>query len=317
MRGCLALVMLLLAGCAGRSVPASVPASVPIRAAEGPLMVIPVPGTGQSISARLCRPALDGPVLNGPVPLAVINHGSPAQASARPAMRPAACSAEAVRWFTDRGFAVLLPLRRGYGANAGAWAEASGPCEDPDFARAGRETALDIEAAIAYARNLPGIRPAGVLVVGQSAGGWGALALASDRPTQVAAIVNMAGGRGGWARGRPGANCRPDRLVAAAADYGRSARLPTLWIYTGNDSFFPPPLPAEMHRAFTGSGGTAQLANLPAWGRDGHDLFLGPGGAATWGPLVESFLRAHGHATRAPWAASDLVKESGLSLNVR
>jgi dienelactone hydrolase len=286
----------LLAGCAAPAAPPNpAPAAQPDPAAEAGLLAIPVPGTGQSISARLCRPAVAGAV-----PMAVINHGSPAQASARPGMRPASCSAEAVRWFTARGFAVLLPLRRGYGAAGGRWAEGFGACDSPDYARAGRESALDIDAAIEHARRLPDIRPAGVLVVGQSAGGWGGLALAADRPAAVAAVVNMAGGRGRWARGQPGQVCAPERLVAAAAEYGRSAILPTLWVYAGNDSFFAPALAAAMHEAFTASGGRAEFRALPGFGTDGHALFFGAGGSTVWGPVVETFLRAQGYTSRTP-----------------
>ena len=248
---------------------------------------IPIPGS-TSITARLCRPELPGPV-----PLAIINHGSPANASLRVHTRPAACDSEAVAWFTSRGFAVLLPLRRGYGASGGNWAEAYGSCNGADFVAGGRETARDIRAAIDYAARLPGIRPQGILVVGQSAGGWGALALASENPPQVGAIVNMAGGRGGWAQQVPNTNCRPDRLVSGAAEFGRTARLPSIWLYTANDTFFGPSLAAEMHRAY---GGTAQFVPLPAWGQDGHSLFFGRGGSATWGPVVEAFLRRQGLA---------------------
>jgi dienelactone hydrolase len=288
---------MLLANCAAS------PTAMPGSAADTGLLSIPVPGTGQSISARLCRPEVVGPV-----PLAIINHGSPAQASQRSGMRPASCSAEAVRWFTARGFAVLLPLRRGYGAAGGRWAEAYGACDSPDYARAGRESALDIQAALDHALRLPGIRPDGAVVVGQSAGGWGALALAAERPADVAAerpaaiaaVVNMAGGRGGWARGMPGQVCAPGRLVATAGEYGRSSVLPTLWLYTANDSFFGPELAAGMHSAFTASGGRADLRALPAFGTDGHALFFGPGGSAVWGPVVEAFLRGQGYGSRAP-----------------
>ncbi|NKC30370.1 alpha/beta fold hydrolase [Roseomonas sp. BU-1] len=280
---------LLLAGCVAAP-PASSPAAL-----ERDLLAIPVPGTGQAIAARLCRPELPR---TGPVPLAVINHGSPADAAARPRMRPAACGAEAVRWFTDRGFAVLLPLRRGYGVSGGAWAESNGRCAAPDFAGAGRQGALDVAAAVEYGRRLPGIRPEGVLVVGQSAGGWAALALAADRPEGVAAVIAMAPGRGGWAGGQPGRNCAPERLVAAAGEFGRSARLPVLWVATANDSFFSPSLAAAMQDAFTRAGGQAALVALPAWGADGHSLFFGAGGSATWGPIVERFLRSHGYGAR-------------------
>ena len=285
MRLGLLAALLLLGACAVS------PTATDTAAAVGEeLSGIAVPGTDATITARLCRPAQPGPVR-----LVVINHGSPANAAERPGMRPASCTTEAVRWFTDRGFAVLLPLRRGYGASGGAWAEAYGGCQSADFASAGRASAADIAAAIAHAGRLPGIRAEAVVVVGQSAGGWGSLALAASNPPQVAAIINMAGGRGGWAQGVPNTNCRPDRLVEGAAAYGATARAPTLWLYTANDSFFAPALATRMHAAFTGAGGQARMMALGPFGRDGHSLFFSQGGSAVWGAHVEAFLAATGN----------------------
>jgi dienelactone hydrolase len=280
------VLALVLAGCA----------AMPMGAPPGRQEThsVPVPGAFQTIVVKLCRPGVPGVV-----PLAVINHGSPAQASERATARLADCGSEAVTWFTRRGFAVLLPLRRGYGESGGDWAEGYGRCSDPFYAAAGRETARDIRTAIDFAIALPDIRPEGVLVVGQSAGGWGAMALAAEDPPMVGAFVSMAGGRGGWAQGRPNTNCRPERLVSAAGEYGRAARLPMLWVYTANDSFFDPDLALAMHQAFTAAGGAAELEVLGPFGRDGHSLFFGPGGSATWGPVVEAFLTANGYASRS------------------
>ncbi|MBX9593720.1 MAG: dienelactone hydrolase family protein [Roseomonas sp.] len=280
------VLALVLAGCA----------AMPMGAPPGRQEThsVPVPGAFQTIVVKLCRPGVPGVL-----PLAVINHGSPAQASERATARLADCGSEAVTWFTRRGFAVLLPLRRGYGASGGDWAEGYGRCSDPFYAAAGRETARDIRTAIDFAIALPDIRPEGVLVVGQSAGGWGAMALAAEDPPMVGAFVSMAGGRGGWAQGRPNTNCRPERLVSAAGEYGRAARLPMLWVYTANDSFFDPDLALAMHQAFTAAGGAAELEVLGPFGRDGHSLFFGPGGSATWGPVVEAFLTANGYASRS------------------
>ncbi len=108
----------------------------------------------------------------------------------------------------------------------------------------------------------------------------------------------MAGGRGGWAGGRANAVCDQPSLLEAAAAFGRTARLPTLWIYTANDSFFGPGLATALHQAFTQAGGRADLVAMPAFGADGHGLFFGPGGSAVWGPVVEGFLRAEGYASR-------------------
>jgi dienelactone hydrolase len=291
-RSLLALSFLLLAAC--QEQPVTSTATAPAARQAGPegapsgrfqdqLHWLPV--GDRLIQARLCRPEAPGPA-----PLVVINHGSPANPAQRDSYRPGSCTNEAVAWFLSRGHAVLLPLRRGYGASGGAWVEAFGSCDGADFATAGRETSRDIQAAIDYGLRLPNIRPAGVIVVGQSAGGWGALALSAQNPPQVAAIVNMAGGRGGWSQGMPNTNCRPDRLVSAATEFGRTARLPTLWVYTANDSFFAPELAARMHAAYAAAGGRAEMRALGPFGRDGHGLFGSSGGAAVWGPEVEAFL---------------------------
>jgi pimeloyl-ACP methyl ester carboxylesterase len=137
------------------------------------------------------------------------------------------------------------------------------------------------------------------VVVGQSAGGWATLALAAEPPEGVGAFVAMAAGRGGWARG-PNTNCRPELLASTAGRFGATARLPMLWVYTENDSFFAPAIAKAMHEAFTAAGGRAELKQLPAWRRDGHGLFFGQTGSDTWGPLVEEFLRANRALPAAP-----------------
>ena len=73
-----------------------------------------------------------------------------------------------------------LPEWRGYGATGGDWAESYGGCAQADYVHAGLETARDIAATVDYATTLPGIRPDGAVVVGQSAGGWGAIAYDSQ-----------------------------------------------------------------------------------------------------------------------------------------
>ncbi len=266
------LLLLLLAGCA------------PGVGDDPTLQRVPVPqadGSQASIVTRLCLP--DGGATR---PLVLVNHGSPANPAQRAQMAPLACAHEAVRFFTARGHAVGVPLRRGYGASGGAWAEGFGRCDAPDFHAAGLETARDMLAAIGALAARPEVPPGPVLVLGQSAGGWGALALASLQQPGLRGVVNMAGGRGGWRGGVPGANCAPERLVEAAGRYGAAARVPMLWVFTANDSFFAPPLALAMHEAFVGAGGMAQLVALGPHGADGHGLFHAPGGSAVWGPLV-------------------------------
>jgi dienelactone hydrolase len=238
-----------------------------------------------NLHARLCLPDNSAAAT-----LVLINHGSPAQASARPKMELGRCDQEAAQWFLARGYAVAFVLRRGYGETGGAWAEDTGGCAQPDFVRAGLETARDINAAVDFLTRQPQVRSDGVVVVGQSAGGWGAIAYASIAPPKVAAFVVMAGGRGGHHDNRPRDNCRPDLLAQAAGHFGKTARTPMLWIYTENDSYFAPPIARAMYQEFSAKGGVAHFERLGPYGADGHKLFFGPGGPATWGPLVERYL---------------------------
>jgi len=129
------------------------------------------------------------------------------------------------------------------------------------------------------------------VVVGQSAGGWGSLALAAQNPPEVSQIVNMAGGRGGRQGGVPNSVCRPENLVRVAGEFGATARTPTLWIYSANDSFFDHALARRMVAAWQEGGATADFQAVGPFARDGHNIFFAAGGSDVWGPLVGAFLR--------------------------
>ena len=126
-------------------------------------------------------------------------------------------------------------------------------------------------------------------MVGQSAGGWGTLALSSLNPPGVAAMIDFAGGRGGH---QPGVgNCEPSALVKAAGKYGATARVPLLWINSANDTFFEPKLVNRMVEAYTRAGGQAVHQPVAAFGKEGHNLASSDSGAPIWRPLVEEFLQ--------------------------
>jgi homoserine acetyltransferase len=106
----------------------------------------------------------------------------------------------------------------------------------------------------------------------------------------VKAIITFAAGRGGRVDGKPNNNCAPDELVAATGEFGRTSRVPMLWMYIENDTFFGPELSKRMHTAFTAAGGNAEYHLFPPHGSDGH-FFVGAADAASiWSPLVGAFL---------------------------
>ena len=242
------------------------------------------------------------PTGNGPFPLAIMNHGvslDPVQRSFFPLVE----FRDAAMWFARRGYMVVAPAGSGYGAAAVEVAEAGlfsgvffskvGKCANPNFRDAGLAVAKLNLWIIEYMSMLNRIVRNDVIVVGQSAGGWASIALSSVNPPPVKAIITFAAGRGGRVDGKPNNNCAPDKLVEAAGEFGRTSRVPMLWIYIENDTYFGPELSKRMHAAFTAAGGRAEYHSFPPHGSDGH-FFVGAADAVPiWSPVVAPFLDKH------------------------
>lgn len=241
------------------------------------------------------------PVGDGPFPLVVMNHGVSLNQRDR-GFFPLVEFRDAAMWFARRGYMVVAPSGSGYGAAAldeperGVYSlfySKIGGCNNPNFRDAGLAVALIDKWIIEYMASQKLIVPDNVIVVGQSAGGWGAIALSSQAMPAVRAIITFAAGRGGRVDGKPNNNCAPDKLVAATAEFGRTARIPMLWIYIENDTFFGPALSNRMHQAYTEAGGSAEYHLLPPFGSDGHFLIDSPDAIPLWAPLVGPFLDKH------------------------
>ncbi|MGY4344451.1 dienelactone hydrolase [Bradyrhizobium sp. GM7.3] len=250
------------------------------------------------------------PVGDGPFPLVVMNHGISLEANQR-TMFPAIEYRDAARWFARRGYVVISPIR--YGASSlddkdqglyGAVFAHVGSCDNPNFRGPGLAIATLNEWVIDYMSKKKMIQPGKVIVVGQSGGGWGSIALGSLNPSSVQAIITFAAGRGGRVDGKPNNNCAPDKLVAATSEFGRTARVPMLWIYAENDSYFGPELTMRMHQAFVEAGGNADYRMLPSFGTDGHFMIDFADAVPIWSPLVSQFLEKHSATGSAAWAAS-------------
>lgn len=283
--GALAAV-LAAAACAvqaGPSVPRDSLTLEPIR-----LSVLLDDGQALALEALVVKPSI-----SGRLPLALITHGSPREAAARRRMSAAQMSFQAEE-LARRGYVAVVVMRRGYGASDGVWAESSGRCDAADHERAARESARDLRAALRSLAAWPMVDAAHTIVIGQSAGGIGTMALAADPPPGLRAAINFAGGRG--SRG-PNDVCSEDRLVNAYAALGKTARVPSLWIYTENDTYFGPDLARRMFTAYSSQGGVGDFRLLPAFAEDGHRLFASRGGVAHWRPLLDEFLRRNGLPT--------------------
>ncbi len=225
----------------------------------------------------------------GPFPLAIIAHGTPAMPAQRQRYTVEQYGTVASE-LARHGFVAVAVMRRGFGASEGSFAETTGPCGQSRYAEAGLESARDLAETLRIMATQPYVDARRAIVVGQSAGGFAALALAAQVPPGLAAVINFAGGRGRY----PDRNavCEPEKLVAAMAQFGRATRVASLWIYAENDQSFPPDLARALHQAYRAGGAPAELAMQPPFRDDGHRLFLE--GVERWRPVLDRFLQRLG-----------------------
>jgi hypothetical protein len=142
-----------------------------------------------TLEATLYRPP--GP---GPFPLVVLSHGTARDPSQRLGER---LRYNAQSWeFVSLGFAVVIPMRRGFANSEGDYAEEEGFCDRALFYEAGMESAKDLRATLQYMYPQPFIDPRRIVLAGHSSGGFASLALASQGFTGVVGVINIGGGRG-------------------------------------------------------------------------------------------------------------------------
>lgn len=236
------------------------------------------------------------PVGGGPYPLLVMNHGISGDPKQR-GFFPLVEFRDAALWFARRGYFVVSPVR--YGAVStdepkqglfSLYFADVGHCEKPNFVWPGLMIATLDQWVIDFMEKEATVVPGKAIVVGQSGGGWGAIALSSLNPSSVRAIITFAAGRGGRVDGKPNNNCAPDQLVETTRKFGMKSRVPMLWIYSENDTYFGPDLANRMYKAFTAAGGKAEFQMLPPFGSDGHFLIDAAEAIPIWSPLVSRFL---------------------------
>lgn len=227
----------------------------------------------------------------GPFPLAVVSHGRGGP-EARRTMGRARYELLA-RYLVDKGFAVVVPTRAGYGPSYGAAdPEDGGGCRTMDVAAVADAAAAQLLAAVEHVRGWPWVDASRWIAVGQSVGGVATLAVAALGPPGLVAAINFAGGAGGNPDRRAGEPCRPQNLQALWRERGARAAVPTLWLYWENDLYWGPEIPRRWADAWAAGGGRAEFHAFAAAGRDGHS------GLTTdmdhWVPVVERWLAGRG-----------------------
>ena len=224
-------------------------------------------------------------------PFLVLNHGRSGDPQERKNYGRAVFKMQS-RYFVERGFAVFMPTRIGYGVSEGPDLENSGPCSSKDYPTANSAAIAQISAAIRYAKSQPEVDGSRGVILGQSVGGFTTIGTAAENIPGVKVAINFAGGAGGDPKGRPWNPCQPERIAQTYASYGAKAKVQTLWLYSANDDYWGPEHPKKWVAAYTERGGKAEFVPLPAYGSDGHATFAK--NQTVWQPPVEAFLKKNG-----------------------
>jgi dienelactone hydrolase len=233
---------------------------------------------------------------DGPFPIVIMNHG---KALGSPRNQARDRFVVVSKEFIKRGYAVVIPMRKGFSKSTGEYADRG--C---DMTGHGLAQAQDLQGTLEYVAAQPWADKDRVLVAGQSYGGLTAMAFGTRGFPGVKGLINFAGGlkvHGGGCQWQAS-------LVKAFAEYGSKSALPSLWFYGENDHHFNHELAGRMHNAYTQAGGHAKLVAYGPFKKDAHGMVGSRDGVQVWWPETEKFLQEIGMPTEQVFALADDTK---------
>jgi pimeloyl-ACP methyl ester carboxylesterase len=255
--------------------------------------MVPVTVDGETVRLAMRVYAAPAP---GPAPTLVFNHGSTGRGNNPDAFSRPIDFPELARFFVARGWAVVMPARRGRGGSEGVYDEGfaadreSGYACDPSRSIPGADRALrDLEAAMKVILAMPFVDRTRVVIGGQSRGGILSVAYAGRRPEQVKGVINFVGGWLGGGRCTTASHVN-QALLVRGAPYPEE----TLWLYGADDVFYSLSHSWANFSAFQAAGGKGTFLEFPApapW--MGHQIVAHP---TLWGSRVEAYLKRRGLA---------------------
>lgn len=234
---------------------------------------------------------------NGPFPTLIFHHGSTGRGR-DPALFVRRYDPKALAgWFTSRGWAVILPQRRGRGGSEGLYDEGFDPDRtkgyscDPALALAGAERALrDIDAIMPVLLAQAFVDPHRIAVGGLSRGGILSVAWSGRQPTVPRAVINFAGG---WLSE---ACSSIEEVNQNLFRRGSVFAQPSIWLYGDRDPFYSLRHSRANFNAFHAAGGKGTFrAWQPPQGLTGHDIVGAP---ELWTDALETYLAGQGLPTR-------------------
>jgi dienelactone hydrolase len=254
---------------------------------------IPLPGETTMV-AQVFRPPGEGPF-----PVLVFSHGRAGTDFERRSLANPVLHGHA-RFWMGRGYAVVAPIRPGYGITGGPDREDSGARYDergeciarPEPQRTAGPAAATIASTVTWVRDQPWARSDRILLSGNSVGGLATIAACSASLPGVIGCINFAGGSGGYPASN-GRMCEPQRIESLMVGWGQVNRLPSIWFYAPNDLYWGAEAPRRWHAAFAAGGSQARfVGTAPVPAPDGHSLLRV--GGKLWSVPLQAWMVEQG-----------------------
>jgi dienelactone hydrolase len=242
----------------------------------------------------------------GRLPIALIAHAKPTT-QAQMGDHHVQNYVNQARDLARRGWLAVIVMRRGFGASDGPQ-PVPVSCASTSLLERFDADADDLAATLSAIAQRSYADPTRIIAIGVSGGGAAVTALSARNPPGLAAVINVSGGL------RFESCSREDVLASAFRTYGARSRVPSLWVYARNDSFFGPLLVERMRAAFLEGGGDAKLVMLEPQGTDGHQIFVTGAGRMKWlQEEMDSFLRFLKLPTWTPADVNALMQNLGTN----
>lgn len=244
--------------------------SLPVQAQDrGQTVWIPMQDNGLfgstpiKLEATLYKPPGDGPF-----PVVIFNHGSTG-----PGMIPRERTENPWgfgSYLVNKGIALIIPMRRGRGKSEGQYQEPYA-CMLHQSRWGIRYASESLDAVYEFLKTQPWADTTKVILSGNSRGGILSVVYAADRPHAAIAVVNFVGG---WMSDSCNSVAGVDINATLFAEAGKRARIPHLFLYAANDSFYSSQSASGYADAFRQAGGAVEfkLYELEP-GVNGHSLF--------------------------------------------
>lgn len=245
----------------------------------------PEDGRTQTLEMVIYRPPG-----SGPFPTLVFNHGSTGEGSRPELFTQTWASPEVGRYFTDKGWQVVFPQRRGRGKSDGLYDEGferdrSRYACRAEFSLPGLERAMaDLDAVMVYLGTRVDVDTQRLLIGGVSRGGILSVVYAGTRAQpKFLGVLNFVGG---WV----GDRCEDaDNVNTVSFRRGASFPRPMLWLYGVHDPFYSLDHSRKNFEAFMEAGGKGDFVTFaPQYGVSGHFVHSQP---ALWDSAVAAYLQ--------------------------